>query len=59
MQVQIQEDDGGAMHLRNLSMHRCDTEEQALNMVRRLARAYAAALCCPPPPPMHSAPLRF
>lgn len=32
-QVHIQEDDSGAMHLRNLSMHRCDTEEQALNMV--------------------------
>ncbi|PRW60177.1 kinesinlike KIF6 [Chlorella sorokiniana] len=31
--VNIQEDDSGAMHLRNLSMHRCDTEEQALNML--------------------------
>lgn len=45
-QVHIQEDDSGAMHMRNLSMHRCDTEEQALNMVRCRA---LLALSCPAP----------
>ena len=33
-QVSIGEDEAGRVQLRNLSQHRCDTEEQALNMVR-------------------------
>jgi hypothetical protein len=32
-QVHVLEDDDARLHIRNLSLHRCDTEEQALNMV--------------------------
>lgn len=35
MQVHILEDDESHLHIRNLSLHRCDTEEQALNMASR------------------------
>lgn len=44
-QVHIQEDDEARLHLRNLSLHRCDTEEQALNTVR--LHAPALARCAP------------
>ncbi|KAL4859263.1 Kinesin-like protein KIF6 [Chlorella vulgaris] len=32
-QVHVLEDDDARLHIRNLSLHRCDTEEQALNML--------------------------
>lgn len=32
-QVHIMEDEDSRMHFRGLSLHRCDNEEQALNMV--------------------------
>lgn len=33
--VQMLEDADAAVHLRNLSVHRANTEEEALNLVRR------------------------
>jgi hypothetical protein len=33
MQVTLMEDDKGMVHLRNLSMHRANTEEDALNLL--------------------------
>lgn len=42
-QVHVLEDDDARLHIRNLSLHRCDTEEQALNMVG--GRGYHPPTC--------------
>lgn len=58
-QVSIQEDEEGRMHTRNLSLHRCDIEEQALNMVGGAGGAGAGGQRLDPlgpPPVLHPSP---